>query len=101
MLKLSQDDAAEIFGGGPKAFSKYENDDVAQSEAMDKMIRLAAQLPTAFEHLTRIAGLSKGKETPKWQTLTGQPLAIAKSGVKPRLVASVVNPEPPKWAAAA
>lgn len=56
-LKLSQSDAALVFGGGPVAFSKYESDDVAQSEAMDKMIRLAAELPTAFEYLARQAGI--------------------------------------------
>ena len=101
MLKLSQADAAKVFGGGPVAFSKYENDDVAQSEAMDKMIRLAAELPTAFEYLVRHAGIVKGKEAPNWEVLTGQPPAIAKSRAKPRLVTSVVNPEPPRWAAAA
>ena len=38
---LSQKQAAILFGGGPVAFSKYENDDVSQSEAMDKLLRLA------------------------------------------------------------
>jgi len=50
-LKLSQSDAAKVFGGGPVAFSKYESDDVAQSEATDKMLRLASELPIAFEYL--------------------------------------------------
>jgi len=50
-LKLSQSDAAKVFGGGPVAFSKYESDDVAQSEATDKMLRLASERPIAFEYL--------------------------------------------------
>lgn len=44
-LKISQAEAADAFGGGPVAFSKYENDDVMQSEAMDKLLRLADSHP--------------------------------------------------------
>ena len=52
-LGLSQAEAARVFGGGPVAFSKYEADDVAQSEAMDKLLRLSNELPSAFEFLRR------------------------------------------------
>ncbi|WP_312269915.1 type II toxin-antitoxin system MqsA family antitoxin [Pseudescherichia sp.] len=55
--RISQDDAALIFGGGPKAFSKYETDDVAQSEAMDKLVRTAAKFPQVFSDLCRAAGV--------------------------------------------
>jgi len=55
-LGLKQAEAALIFGGGPVAFSKYETDDVAQSEAMDKLLRLAFELPAAFSILARKAG---------------------------------------------
>jgi HTH-type transcriptional regulator/antitoxin MqsA len=51
-LGLTQADAAKIFGGGPVAFSKYEADDVAQSEAMDKLLRVAQAVPEAYAHLT-------------------------------------------------
>jgi HTH-type transcriptional regulator / antitoxin MqsA len=44
-LGLSQKQAAQLFGGGPVAFSKYENDDVAQAESMDKLLRLAGSVP--------------------------------------------------------
>ena len=50
-LKLTQKRAAEIFGGGPNAFSKYERGYALQSEAMDKLIRVAANLPDAFSML--------------------------------------------------
>lgn len=40
LYKLTQAQAAKLFGGGPVAFSKYENDDVAQSESMDTLLRL-------------------------------------------------------------
>jgi len=56
-LGISQAEAAKIFGGGPVAFSKYETDDVAQSEAMDKLLRLVAGLPDALDYLRRKAGL--------------------------------------------
>lgn len=56
-LRLKQSVAARIFGGGPVAFSKYESDDVAQSEAMDRLMRLAADIPEALDYLRRRAGL--------------------------------------------
>ena len=52
-LGLKQADAAKIFGGGPVAFSKYETDDVTQSEAMDKLLRVAAEVSEAFVYLVR------------------------------------------------
>lgn len=54
---ITQAQATQIFGGGPVAFSKYENDDVMQSEAMDKLLRLAAALPDAFSYLKQQAGI--------------------------------------------
>jgi|SRR5690554_4636484 len=48
---LTQKQAAEIFGGGPVAFAKYEADDVAQSQAMDRLIRVFDQIPAARDML--------------------------------------------------
>ena len=45
-LGLTQKQASEIFGGGLNAFSKYERGEVIQSEAMDKLLRLASMLPS-------------------------------------------------------
>lgn len=70
-LGLSQAEAAQVFGGGPVAFSKYENDDVAQSEAMDKLLRLAAELPGVFELLSRRAGLERVLVGEQWQEAEG------------------------------
>jgi HTH-type transcriptional regulator/antitoxin MqsA len=56
-LGISQKDAALVFGGGPVAFSKYESDDVIQSESMDKLLRVAAALPWAFAQLVEMAAL--------------------------------------------
>ena len=52
---LSQSEAAKIFGGGPVAFSKYENDDITQSEAMDKLLRVVSDVPSAIDYLRKYA----------------------------------------------
>lgn len=38
---LTQEQAGALFGGGPVAFSKYENDDLIPDEAMANLLRLA------------------------------------------------------------
>ena len=58
ILGLSQAEAARVFGGGPVAFSKYESDDVTQSEAMDKLLRLVSKLPAAVDLLRNPARLA-------------------------------------------
>lgn len=45
---ITQAQAASIFGGGPTAFAKYEAEDVSQSAAMDKLLRVARAIPMAF-----------------------------------------------------
>ena len=45
-LHLNQEQAAQLFGGGPVAFSKYENDEITQSDAMDRLIWLVARFPS-------------------------------------------------------
>ncbi|SEU36454.1 putative zinc finger/helix-turn-helix protein, YgiT family [Burkholderia cepacia] len=53
---LRQEEAAAIFGGGPVAFSKYEADDVAQSTAMDRALRVCEAFPPALFQYAWIAG---------------------------------------------
>lgn len=55
--KLTQTQAARLFGGGPVAFSKYENDDVSQSEAMDSLLRLVRRSAVAFWELADEKGM--------------------------------------------
>ncbi|WP_321968818.1 type II toxin-antitoxin system MqsA family antitoxin [Paraburkholderia tropica] len=43
-LGLTQQEAAELFGGGVNAFSRYEKEEVVQPASMDRLIRLAAHL---------------------------------------------------------
>ena len=49
VCKLSQQDAARVFGGGPKAFEKYESGEVAPSSAMTRLLLLAAKRPELFQ----------------------------------------------------
>jgi HTH-type transcriptional regulator/antitoxin MqsA len=67
-LGLKQSDAAKIFGGGPVAFSKYESNDVTQSEAMDKLIRLAHKVPQAFEHLAKYSDFDTSSQSKEKQS---------------------------------
>ncbi|MCB5315622.1 type II toxin-antitoxin system MqsA family antitoxin [Yersinia intermedia] len=79
-LNIRQADASKIFGGGSNAFSKYEIDDVTQSVAMDKLIRLANSMPEVFSKLSEDAGIVRFKHHVKLmnyltsiQTLIAEP----------------------------
>lgn len=54
-LNITQSKASSIFGGGPVAFSKYINNEVTQSEAMDKLLRVSFNVPEALEFLATLA----------------------------------------------
>ena len=56
-LGLSQEQAARMFGGGPVAFSKYENDDVMQSEPMNNLLKVSKRLPIAAAYLAKEANV--------------------------------------------
>lgn len=90
-LGLTQADAAKIFGGGPVAFSKYEADDVAQAESMDKLLRLAYSVPQAYAHLTNNVGYSKDVEPEmpskqwNWEKLLHGSNTTTKSKPRPTL----------------
>jgi len=50
-LKLNQEMAALLFGGGRNAFSKYERGEVTQSAAMDRLLRLCSRHPELVNDL--------------------------------------------------
>lgn len=62
-LRLTQKQAAEIFGGGEKAFAKYERGEVIQSAAMDSLLRLVDRHPALLAEVSRFRGsdLARGK----------------------------------------
>lgn len=51
-LGLTQAQAAEVFGGGRHAFSKYERGEVIQSTAMDRLVRLCLRHPELLRELS-------------------------------------------------
>ena len=55
---LSQRDAARVFGGGPKAFEKYETGEVAPSASMTRLLLLAARRPHLFGKATGVPMIS-------------------------------------------
>lgn len=56
-IGVTQVQAARVFGGGPNAFTKYEHAEVAPSDGMEKLLRLADSVPEAANWLLRRAGL--------------------------------------------
>jgi len=59
-LGLTQRQAAELFGGGANAFSKYERGDVIQSVAMDRLIRMVNAHPGYIAELKTLLNNSCG-----------------------------------------
>jgi HTH-type transcriptional regulator/antitoxin MqsA len=57
--ELSQQDAARVFGGGPKAFEKYESGEVAPSSSMTRLLLLAARRPDLFQKGTGMPMMSE------------------------------------------
>lgn len=61
--KLSQIEAAKLFGGGKVGFSRYENDDIVQSQAMDSLLRLCMAHPHNLIKLAAIRQVSLHAKT--------------------------------------
>jgi HTH-type transcriptional regulator/antitoxin MqsA len=55
-LGITQEIASKVFGGEENAFSKYESGKVAQSAAMDRLLRLAKEFPSVFHWLMAFSG---------------------------------------------
>ena len=90
---LTQVQAARLFGGGPVAFSKYENDDVAQSEAMDTLLRLIRRSATSFWELVEEKGMSMEFIASKPVTITyPQLVRVAVKNDGDHQSAAVYNP---------
>jgi HTH-type transcriptional regulator/antitoxin MqsA len=52
-LALTQVEAGELIGGGPRAFQKYESGDLLPSRAISSALRLLDADPTALAFLRR------------------------------------------------
>ncbi len=56
-LNMSQNQAAQLFGERVNTFSKYESGEATQSQAMDKLMKLALNVPHCFEELRKMANV--------------------------------------------
>ncbi|EPJ8753410.1 type II toxin-antitoxin system MqsA family antitoxin [Pseudomonas putida] len=77
-MNLTQVEASQLFGGGKSAFAKYESDDVCQSEAMDKLIRLCW---VSAEALMTLKGLQKGLITSHFDEYETDSVHIIDAGI--------------------
>lgn len=60
---LSQKTAAELFGGGPTAFPKYEANQISHNRSMDNLIRLCMKEPMNILELAKIAKIKLSQKT--------------------------------------
>ena len=96
-LHLTQSQAARLFGGGKVAFSRYENDDIAQSEAMDSLIRacLASRETLFWLAVRKGVGLSADATArPRIQRLAGERVSIIKSALQSQIAQNTVKVGP-------
>lgn len=56
-FKISHKAAGQIFGGGPVAFCKYENHEIAPTDAMDNLLWVACRYPVVAEALAARHGV--------------------------------------------
>lgn len=66
-LGLSQPQAADLFGGGANAFSKYERGETLQSISMDRLLRLVAANPNLLPSLAHPEKLAIGVQAARYE----------------------------------
>ena len=54
-LQINQQEAAMIFGGGIRAFHKYETAEVTQSKPLDILLRLIDTNRVSFDDIKRVS----------------------------------------------
>lgn len=69
-FKITQHEAANFFGGGLNAFSKYERGEVSQSAAMDKLMRAAMEVDGLFDWLCEDSGIIHKEYKARYNTST-------------------------------
>jgi HTH-type transcriptional regulator / antitoxin MqsA len=56
-LRLSSEEAGALLGGGPKAFSKYENEEIVPTGAMRKLLNYFVRKPHRFQEFLEANGM--------------------------------------------
>ena len=68
MLGLSQKGAGKLFGGGPRAFSKYERGETLQSKTLDQLLRLLRSRKIGLDSLKQV---EDQPAVDTWEEVTG------------------------------
>ena len=92
-LGLSQVEAGEVLGGGPRAFTKYEAGTVKPAAAVVRLLRLLEANPAAIASLgARGSRPMSGGETAPFE-VTGEHIAVLTERMLPLLLRRLLNAE--------
>jgi len=64
-LHLTQEEASELFGGGVRAFYRYESGEITQSKSTDLILKLLAKNAVDVETLIEVSNQYSEMTTPK------------------------------------
>lgn len=92
---LTQELAGRLFGGGPVAFSKYENDDLVPDEAMSNLLYMAIRHPETVKWLAERKGIPlPSQDVPEAPIGESLVLVIAGTGIQEwKIPGATVAPE--------
>ncbi len=93
-LGIDQAEAHQLFGGGPTAFSKYENNDVIQSESMDTLLRLVHMSRLTFENLKHLRALQHKNKRANFKVVGNTEYATIDSNRESYQVGEIVYMKP-------
>ena len=60
-LGFTQEQMAEVCGGGLKGFARYESGQIVQSKGMDNLLRILDELPSALDIIRRRPALPRAR----------------------------------------
>ena len=95
-LGLTQVEAGELIGGGPRAFTKYESGDIRPSAAARNLLRLLRENPSAISILGGRAPLPVAARTPSPFEVDGSDIGELDERMFPQLLRHLLNAE--AWA---
>lgn len=94
-LGLSQAEAGELLGGGPRAFTKYETGAVKPAAAVVTLLRLLERNPTMIEQLSALKSLpiKPSPTSPKPFQIGGEHIECFNEGLLPELLRRLLHAE--------
>ena len=92
-LGLSQVEAGELIGGGPRAFTKYEAGAIKPAAAVVNLLRLLEDHPAAIATLQGAKSRSTASAAATPFDVTGDNISALRETLLPRLLRSLLNAE--------